>query len=651
MRSKWYVFVGVTAFIFALSAAKAFIQPRAYQATLTLLLEPDFLSVPTSDLPVGGNIKSPYVPPEFRDYTTVLKMIKSREVTALALPEIRSSYPDEDYQSLDANLSIRHVTGSDLVQITFQDTDPDKVEFVLDRLSKAYIAYAQKASLRGINQAVELVEEQLPIARNRVDEIQQELQRFRQESGFYSPDQQSQNLYGQLNSLVAQRRDVDASLKATTSLFQDLKGRIQADPGLEKLEDAALYLYVLENLDQEAGTSSSLANQALTALPDTDSFSSSDVVKLDNALELFEAKNNIIAISGRKLILDQEIQALEQEIQTFVSLDRYYTDLQRELEVSVASLNRLLATEEELRIEISKQIPPWEMITGSETEIEPVMSASKILVLGLFSGLLVGVGVTLVIHQVDDKYISVEEIRDSVSLPILGTVPFKKTRKKFILHKPWEDKNEFEYDSSFSEAFKLININLQFLAHSKVISSFAVSSALPGEGRTTVARFLAKSFCQSGKRILLIDSDFRHPTLPVKAPVEANARGLSDLIASEHEEAESFIVRSPNDADILLAGGMLFDPVQPFLSEKFDAVFEKLKQQYDMIIFDTPPLLCSADARLLSHKTDGLILVIGADARKHTIRHLTQELEQSRTSVFGVVTNGPWRQFKVRKTV
>lgn len=636
---RWRLFSSVVILIIILSVIKAFAQPKTYQATLKLLLEPDFISVPTADLPIGGERKRPYVPPEFRDYRTILEVIRSREVLAPALLEIAAAYPKEDYRILSAKLTARHIAGSELIEINFRDIEPDKVEFILEKLAEAYIEYAQKASLKGVNQAFDLVQEQLPIARNEVDRLQQELQNFRQDNGFYSPDQQSDNLYGQLNSLIARSRDIDASLNSTTALFQELSNRVRVTPEISDSSSATLYLFLLENLESGASNNSSLVGQALTEIEGTDALNSSEVVKLDNALKLLQTKNNIVTISEQKVTLEQEIQRLNEEVKAFALLDRKYADIQRQLDISVASLNRLLAAEEELRIEISRQIPPWEIITGTDTGALPITSIPKILFLGFLAALFAGVGATLIANQIDDNYTSVENIRDDFIYPVVGIIPFKPENKSADCCGIKSQMTKSRDDFGFHEAFELLNVNLRLLDPDGNLDSIVVSSAIPGEGKSTIAQSLASSIHRSGKRVLLIDADLRRPSLGLRSSCDAHIRGLSDLLISEKEEIFSFINTVPGDADIMLSGTAPPDAVKIFSSEKFSTVLEELKQRYDLIIFDAPPALGLGDTRLLSHKTNGLLLVINTGTRKQNIKRLTHELAQLKSSVLGVVIN------------
>ena len=639
IRSRWRLFSSVTVLVFILAGLKAFIQPKTYQATLTLLLEPDFISVPTTDLPIGGGAERPYIPPEFRDNQTIIEIIKSREILEPVISEIASNYPDEDYLGLSSKLTVRHISGSELIEITFRDTDPEKIRVILDELSNAYIAYAQEASLKGINQAFKLVEEQLPLAQERVDNLQQELQVFRQTNGFYSPEQQSENLYEQFNSLISQSRDLDISLNATAALFQELQDRVTTAPNLEDASSAALYLSILNSLESDTSENSSLARQALGELGVVGELAPSEIVKLDNALKLLDTRNNIVAITEQKIALEQEIQGLRENVNEFALLDRRYADIKRELDISVASLNRLLATEEELRIEISRQVPPWEIITDEDTRVTPVTSTPRVLFLGLLAAFFTGTGITLIVNQIDNKYMSLEDIQSNSKYPILGIIPFQENQEHGKPDELLPETINLKADFSFHEAFELLNVNLRLLDPDQNISSFVISSATPREGKSTVAQFLAKSIHQSGKNVLLVDADLRRPSLSSEVSSELCSRGLSDLIIGDREDCFSFINKIPNDADILLSGQSPPDSVKLFSSKRFETVFSELKQHYDVIIFDAPPALGLGDARLLSHKTDGMILIINTDTHRQTIKRLYQELAQSNTSVIGVVVN------------
>lgn len=193
--------------------------------------------------------------------------------------------------------------------------------------------------------------------------------------------------------------------------------------------------------------------------------------------------------------------------------------------------------------------------------------------------------------------------------------------------------------SPVSEAFRTLRTNLQFVRVDGPLKALAVTSAIPGEGKSTVAANLAIAMAQAGKSVILVDADLRRAKqhklfdLPNKVGLTNLLLGTAGLEALQGTKVQGLRVLAsgvfpPNPAELLDSGEMV-------------RVLELLKAQADMVIFDTPPLVAVTDAAVLGAKVDGVLLVcrLGKAARDGIVR-AKKLLENANARVLGVVANG-----------
>ncbi|MDV3348245.1 hypothetical protein QGP82_06060 [Leptothoe sp. LEGE 181152] len=627
------LFLGMSGLIFLLACFKSVIQPSLYRETLTLLLNPDFLAVPTKSLSEGG--QRPYVPPEFRDFQTIIELLESYEVIAPALPKIQQNFPGEEYRTLQKQLTIKHLPRSEIMEVSFQATSSEKVEQVLEALAEAYILYARKTSLRSIDQATALVEEQLPIVQARVEQLQEKLEDFRQSHNFYEPQQLSQQLSQQLGESTSEMRTVDLSIRSSEALLNELTERLQVDENLAAANGVSLYLLLLNSLKSEDQEQARLGLAALSSL-DEDIKYPGDIVQLDNVLELLQAENDLTALTQQKEELTQVTQGINKDIQMLAYLDNQYTDLQRDLQISTDSLNRLLSAREDLQLELAKQVPPWEIISDVEEPDQPISSVPRTLVLGLFAGILVSLGTVLIADQFDETYRSAEELENDVDIPVLLRLRYP--LDSFKAQEGLYPSVKFHSSHDLLDAFRLLETNLKLLYPDRHLSTLAISSA-DNTSTLSVTQHLALAFSRSSQRVLLIDANLRDSVQT--GPLDHDGSKLADLLVDADMISPASTIELTSNLSLLPAGKPIKNPIDLFSANSLQPLLEKLQTQHDALVIDTPPIQSSAAARLISSQLEGLILVVRIrSVKQRMFQQLMRELQQCGINILGIVAIG-----------
>ncbi|MBD3107609.1 CpsD/CapB family tyrosine-protein kinase [Bacillus sp. AGMB 02131] len=193
--------------------------------------------------------------------------------------------------------------------------------------------------------------------------------------------------------------------------------------------------------------------------------------------------------------------------------------------------------------------------------------------------------------------------------------------------------------SVIAEQYRTVRTNIEYSAIDKDIKSILVTSATPGDGKSTTSCNLAIVFAQQGKKVLLVDTDLRKPTVHKKFCVH-NHIGLSSVLTKKHALTDAIIETSIENLSILTSGPIPPNPAELLTSKSMEHLLEMLGQEFDLIILDTPPVLAVSDAQILSKHVDGVVLVVSyGKTETEQGKKAKQLLVSSNAPLLGVVLN------------
>ena len=193
--------------------------------------------------------------------------------------------------------------------------------------------------------------------------------------------------------------------------------------------------------------------------------------------------------------------------------------------------------------------------------------------------------------------------------------------------------------SFVSEQYRTLRTNINFSMPKGELQTVLVTSASPGEGKSTTSSNLAVVFAQENKRVILVDADMRKPTSHYTFHV-TNTLGLSNLLTRQSSIDETVKETGIEGLHIITSGPIPPNPAELISSTSMDILIEELKKRYDIIVFDAPPTLSVTDAQILSNKCEGTIFVVNS---KETNRDHAQKakdlLVSAKAHILGVVIN------------
>ncbi len=288
------------------------------------------------------------------------------------------------------------------------------------------------------------------------------------------------------------------------------------------------------------------------------------------------------------------------------------------------SFTVVVAEQLERPIDARPSIVRIDTLQAAQVPLKPsAPNVPLIITLGALLGLAVGVGVAVLRSVLDDRIRSVGDVESAIDVPILGGIALdpEAVKNPLIVAASARDHR--------AEAFRALRTNVKFLAWGDGASAFVITSSGPGEGKSTTATNLAIAFADSGARVALIDGDLRLPRIADYLSIEGSI-GLTEVLIGRVAASEALQRWGRGALFVLPSGTVPPNPAELLGSSAMSDLLTDLKTTFDIIIIDAPPVGLVTDAAVLTHNTDGAILVAAA-GKTHTSR-----LKNAVTSIEGI---------------
>jgi polysaccharide biosynthesis transport protein len=695
LRRRAWVLGGVTLAAGIGIGSLVMTRPPSYAGSFRLLVEPvtagsrltDSLTSDTLQTlsPLAGGLNK-----DGLDYISQMEVLKSEKLLTPVLSQIQQKYPEIDYKEFQKRFKVMRPKDSKILDISYESADPEQIKFVLKALSEAFIDYSLTDRQTNLKRGINFVADQIQRQRQDVEGLEIKLEGFRRQHNLVDPVTSATALSDRIKSIASEQQSNRVQLAATRTLYENLRGQVGLSPdaalSVANLSEAPIYqdlLGKLREVDRQITVESarftaetpivqSLLDQRKALLPlleaeanrvfggqlDTSKFAQSQgfqgAVGRDLTKELVETANRAQVLQTQQLAFGEALELLNQQTQNLAGVSREYGQIQRDLAIATTSLGRLMTARENLQLEITRQVNPWEIISKiNDDNIKPKNSRMLMLLLGALASLVIGVAAALIAEQFDRVYHTVEEIQE-IGLPCLGVIPFNSGLSQEatpLLVGRLADQLQLQKMSNrnhrdhmmFMESFYSLDANLRLLSSDHPIRSITISSTSPADGKSTISAHLAWAAVTMGRKVLIIDTDMRRPQVHLWFGVQ-NLRGLSNAITAPDVNVHQLIQPSPQDPNlhVLSAGPMPPAPGRLLASKKMQMIIQELTAEYDLVICDAPPVQGFADAKLTAACTDGILLVLGlGKTDRNNFAQIRQDLENSSPApILGLVPNG-----------
>jgi uncharacterized protein involved in exopolysaccharide biosynthesis len=336
------------------------------------------------------------------DYATEIRILWSPKVLSPVVEQLQKQYPDFNYERLSQNLDITHEAGSNTLEIRYQDSDPQKTQAVLERVSQAYIQYSQECRSR-LCQKLQFVESQIPHLQKQVDRFQKQLSSFQQKHGLTNPEQHGKQLSERRHRLIQQQQDVQIQLAEAEAQYTLLQSRISSNSEpLENpfLKQNARYQALLKQFQltstqiavelgrstpnsstlqtlqqqyqQQANQLAQVVQQPLVdrlsqATQASETLNHQEIDQLRTLMDWVHAAHQIQMLDTSRQAIGQAETSLNQQIQQWAALARQHHTLQLEVQLATNRLNLYLARQAEMR-QFSRPNQPWRVSAPPQVE-------------------------------------------------------------------------------------------------------------------------------------------------------------------------------------------------------------------------------------------------------------------------------------------
>ena len=619
------------------------------------------------------------------------------EEVALALVQRDLAQGDEysrvatpgELQALTArvadHLTLSTVQNSQHIRIEANDCEtPEEAETIAEFAARVFVDLNRQANLAERKQDHAFIRGELEELRQKLFEAEAEELAFKQRTGFRAAgrlDEEIGQMYSDLEELHARRDETQAKLDELDHLLSE--NAAQLPEALSNVTKGAVD-QLFQELDTLLKEKLSMSQEYQPAFPGfialeeritekqqaiLDAFSQLDAGKRGGST-VWEKRH---ALYNQRMDLRLELNRLEIRIGTLQRQLEEITPKIPELANKNLEFEQLQQKTQSIRDRFDKlREREWEIRaalghgTGQVERFEPVRQATLMpmavpssriwlnFIIGGIIGFVAGFGIAMMFEANDTSIRSIEDVKEYIGLEVIGTIPKMRfgrprgTRRQRATYVTTVDEERIDacivtqHDpkSPISEAYRTLRTNFQFATIQQQPKTLMVTSAVPGEGKTTTAVNMAVTMADRGIRVLMVDTDLRRPNVHRVLRMERGP-GLADVLRGNLEPMDVVRPTRVDNLSVISSGRVPPNPSELIASDRMAGVMQRLAEHFDLIICDAPSVLVVTDPVLLATHVETCIMVVSTNnARRETVIRANHLLETANVNVVGVVVNG-----------
>jgi polysaccharide biosynthesis transport protein len=699
VRKYWYVSILVSSLMMSGIIYKTAKEPRIYKSGIQIAI--DLKDNSGLAEKIAGNAGAGSSEARTTNIETITQILKSKTIIQKAIDKIPDPQLRPSVDKVVEDLMIQSGQNTNILSITYKDTVPERVVAILSALSNTYIDYSIKTKKTRTDSSIAFIESQLPESRKRLDTSAQEVEKFRQKYKFIDPESSTKGLADYRQSITAKLNEVKVQYNQTQKQYEELKKQI-VSVGLQsnnilsttmltqdsayqelfkKLNEADLaytqekirfsdtnpiVVLAKEKRDQTLLLLKQRAQQVLNRNVLDSELTNGGISNFNNSLaqglanKQAETETNLASQSAQYQSLYKVYQNIEEQIAQLPTLQKQYTELQRQYTLHSQELTAFLQKLQELKISDAEQVVPWSLLDPPELPGEPISpNVKRQLGLGGFGSVIIGLLAAIGLKKLDNRIENPDIVKSITGMPILTLIPNvnnleqNSSRYDTVIQSA-ENTQNYSYQS-FVESIRTLALAIGFIndqeknQEDKQLGEIIVmTSALPKEGKSLITFNTSIILSELGYRVLLVDVDLYKSTISRLCLNSTlfdtvdwdNNDGLSDVLLKGYQW-ENLIKKSPQlKLDVLPSGSPSNNSISLLNSPQFVRLIEQWKNEYDYVIFDTPPIVGVSDTRLISSLADRLIYIVNLNvANRSAIKRAVEIIASIQTPVVGLAIN------------
>ena len=574
---------------------------------------------------------------------------------------------------LAKKVSVKRKNLTYVIELTVWSRSPDKAALLANKIAEFYLVDQIAAKSAAADQATKWLNEEIESLRSRVSAAEMAYERYKSEAGLFASGGENLNdrQIAQLNEQLVMARARSAEAQAKYQQLQALNG--------DKLRSAAaspdlLQSTVLGNLrNQYAEVARKGAELTTRYGPRHPQVIAVHAEQANLGKQIGEEVSRIVSSArteyemakSREASLSASLDELKAQAGDYHQKAVRLRELEREATANRGLLEGFLVRAKETAAQLNMQMPDSRIISPARASMAPGYPQKTLMIaLGFFASLGLGMFIALVRGMLSEGFRRAGELQTAFGLKPLATIPLVETasakapirldaaKKNTKLARLMPDHGGAESrhianlllrepDSMFAESIQSLRLALRHAGLGREIKVLQLTSALPGEGKSSIAANLARATALAGAATLLIDADLRRPSVAANLGLPASP-GLAEVLSGGADLSSVLMRDSYTGCDFLAGNNPISgaEAINLLSSREMSNLIEKVRTAYDIVIIDSAPLLPVADPRVLVGQVDGVALVVASElTSRSAVQSALQETPGIETKILGVVMN------------
>lgn len=521
-------------------------------------------------------------------------------------------------------LSVLPVKNTKLVRISFESSDPVLSARVANKIADTYIVSYLDSRMEMGEKATSWLGERLTGLKLKLEESQHKLLSYKEANGLIDIGGSVGSLSEQeIGIITGKLLDAEARMAQTKIMFDDVNTTKQKGPiallGLPAIDSNEMVRrfkinrqeaqFNLDELSNRYGTKHPKVIDATSRLTTAQSNLNSQIYNIVDTIE----KDYLIA-EQTVASLEATLSAGKQEIQQVGRSQVELLHLEREVELNQKMYDTFYTRIREVDEAEDMSTTNAQISEYAEAPLSPIKPRKALIVLlTLLLSLATAIAAAILGESMNDTITSTEDVEKTLKLRMLGIIPtVTKKMLKRNGHTALVPGSISDGKESFEESIRTIRTSVCLEEVEDPNQIIMVTSALPGEGKSTLASHLAYSLSQV-ESVLLIECDLRRPSLHKAFDFE-NSTGLAQLLNGEAKFVDAIKLNAIENLDVIPAGHIPKNPLELLGSSKFSHLVEQMKKRYDRIVIDSAPVQAVSDALILGQFADAVLYAVKANS-------------------------------------
>jgi succinoglycan biosynthesis transport protein ExoP len=578
-------------------------------------------------------------------------------------------------ENLQAKVEVKRERYSSILHIKVTDSSPAAAKQLADTIASTYRDLHAEQQVKRTAEALKYIAEQLNDVRGKLRESEEEFNKFSKDNELVSIDFQGEKLLARIQEIHSEITKLTEEKREIQQLLQRVNDFIahptSSDIDFYSAKASSRYQSINETFVGLVLKRETLLKEYTSKHPEVIAISQEIA---ENASKMaLTLQQQIKGIQQTESELKEELESINAKTKVLLDKKLEYNRLKRKVELYTDMIVLLERKNQEALIKRAERPEEVNIVKPALMPREPINPPHTATngALGVVIGLVFGLLVAFVVETFDTSLGAIEDVEQTLGTQVLGVIPqvdpenVRESLKKLFpggpkLHSQKEAVNlvsHFVPNSMMAENFRAIRTNIDFKDVEKRLKTLIITSSSPLEGKSLIATNLAIVMAQAGRKTLLIGSDLRKPTVAKIFGVESTPglteillgnshwrdtlRTVTDLVMGHMTLDEVTMTPGLDKLHFITSGSIPANPAEIVDSVRFVDFVEEAKREYDLIIFDTPPILSAADAVIIGTKVDGVLLVyrIGAVSRM-LLRRAVNQVRQVKGNIMGVILNG-----------